>query len=93
MFNTEIKKSFINTIDDNNNQITSLFTKTMLLEQKSQKDLYDFNLQEIMGLQLTREELVIVNEYVYWSIMQAHKSNIVNPLIVIHDDLYPDDED
>ncbi|WP_419872909.1 hypothetical protein [Candidatus Pristimantibacillus sp. PTI5] len=90
MYNHEIKELFLQKFPKNTRVVyKSVFTKTESSEKLLEKDLFDFNLEEVSAFFLQLESLYIstarsygriITGYVSWAIELGYKSDTINPL-------------
>jgi hypothetical protein len=79
MFNTQIKNEFLsNAINFSYESSQSVFEKCFNFESEFNKDVFDFDVQELRLLEFSQHELLILEDYVYWSIEQGIKANNIN---------------
>lgn len=89
MFNELIKTDFLKTVEGAS--YLEMFKITSEKENELSKDLYDFNMQEILATFNVKDQstLRLIAEYFDWAINQGYKKNNVNPIYV---SLLEDDE-
>lgn len=94
MYNTEIKNDFLEreALSSHKNKIKVAFIISEEMEREHDKDVFDFNLEQI-GALFTRSELsdkkkarVLFNaleSYIDWATCQGYKRSNINPLSMI----------
>lgn len=86
IFNRDIKNQFLNTYDNEDSQRTykSLFEKTAEFEEKFDKDLYQFSIEEIEGVlgklnplnnNMAEHYGRIITAYIQWAILNKKTTN------------------
>lgn len=100
MYNEEIKERFLDTYENEDTKSTIRYTfyKTFIDENALDKDLYDFNLQEISNVirnhsprsnSVAKSIGAFISQYITWAIEEANlrKSNI-HPMKALERDFY-----
>jgi hypothetical protein len=85
MYNNSDKNLFLKTVE-NDELYTKFFQKTEDVEKLLGKDLYNFEMKEVMNLGAKQDELELISEYTDWSICQGLKESNINPVIFLLDD-------
>jgi hypothetical protein len=90
MYNKSIKEQYLKFVD-----ISDLFEQFSSIESIFEKDLYDFNIQEMgilfktLRLDDNEEAVKVKNEisnYISWAIDNSVKTNNINPLASLDDE-------
>jgi hypothetical protein len=90
MYNKSIKEQYLKFVD-----ISGLFERSSSIESIFEKDLYDFNIQEMgllfknLRLDNHEESVKVKNEisnYISWVIDNSVKTNNINPLVSLVDE-------
>ena len=98
LYNEEIKQRFLNTLHENTRMsYIRVLLAAKRTEEQLEKDLYDFNLNEIEYVlydlaptTATSSEVNgrIITSYISWAIEQGLRSNNINPLKLVSSDYF-----
>jgi integrase len=99
IYNEEVKDKFIKTYENEQSQITLLnyFKKSESTERQLEKDLYDFDINEIskvmhnvnpLSLSVSRSAARSIAKYISWAIDNGYRSNNINPMDYLETNWY-----
>lgn len=98
LYNADVKEQFLATYDNEGTQTTLryLFYKSAPMEEILERDLYDFDLGQLikvikntdpLNLQVAKSNSRFLSNFIDWSIETRRRGNVDNPLKAVDDEL------